>query len=102
MLDVLISIGIMGYININYYFTKVAKTTINSKDMSLVSLKSLESRITKIDNILQKLINYEVEVAEYERRSFVSHYNSIIMKKRNLDEFSKNSNWLNNCIGFSH
>jgi len=62
--------------SINHFFIKIAKAAINSQDMSLVSIKSLESRISKIDTILQKLINYEVEVAQYERRSFVSHYNS--------------------------
>jgi len=62
--------------SINSYFIKIAKAAINSQDMSLVSLHSLESHISKIGNILQKLINYEVEVAQYERRSFVSNYNS--------------------------
>ena len=61
---------------INNYFTKIAKAAINSQDMSLVSIHTLELRISKIDNILQKLIKYEVEIAQYERRSFVTHYNN--------------------------
>jgi len=65
---------------INTYFMKIAKASINGKDMSKISLKILEERTAHISKVIQKLINYEVEVAKYERKSFLKHYNSTLFQ----------------------
>jgi len=75
----------VGYVgseieDINQYFLKISQAGINGRDMSKVSLKSLETRISHINSIIQKLVNYEVEVAKYERKTFIEHYNRSVFQ----------------------
>jgi len=60
---------------INGFFRKMAL------DIALDNLvmESLEARIEHIHNIIKKLINYEVELAKYERKNFLSAYDKIIL-----------------------
>jgi diguanylate cyclase (GGDEF)-like protein len=60
--------------DINQYFSKISQAGMNGRDMSKVSLNSLENRITHISKVIQKLINYEVDVAKYERKAFIKRY----------------------------
>ena len=62
----------------NNYFEQVSQAALNGQDMDRISLAALESRVTHISKIMQKLINYEIEVAQYERVSFLQSYNSAV------------------------
>ncbi len=62
----------------NGYFEQVAQAALNGRDMDRISLSALESRVTGISKIIQKLINYEIEVAKYERVSFLQSYNDAV------------------------
>ena len=75
----------VGYVgseieDINQYFLKISQAGINGQDMSKVSLKSLENRISHINSIIQKLVNYEVEVARYERKAFIESYDRSVFQ----------------------
>jgi len=60
----------------NNYFNEMLKISKDGKDMNELSILSLEKYISHIHAVLQKLINYEVNVARYERKSFLNEYNS--------------------------
>ena len=60
--------------DINNYFLKVLGATRDGKDVSTLSIVSLEKYISHIHTVLQKLINYEVNMAKYERRKFNQEY----------------------------
>jgi len=59
----------------NDFFNKMAF------DISLDSLvmESFEARVEHIHNVLKKLINYEIELAKYERKRFLTLYDKIIL-----------------------
>lgn len=63
---------------INGYFGKILKASKDGKDLQKLSIDSLERHISHIHKIMQKLINYEVEVAKFERKMFLSRYDSIV------------------------
>ena len=58
----------------NDFFNKMAF------DISLdnLAIESFEARVEHIPNVLKKLINYEIELAKYERKRFLSLYDKII------------------------
>lgn len=64
----------------NDYFYRVLDVVKSNKDLSRLSINTLEKKIESIHNILQKLINYEVNMANYERKKFLYAYHSILMK----------------------
>ncbi len=64
----------------NNYFLKIIKASKNGKDMKTISLGSLEKYISHIHNVIQKLINYEVNMAKYERKVFLYEYDIAVMK----------------------
>ena len=64
----------------NDYFYRVLNAVKSSKDLSRISIKTLEKKVESIHNVLQKLINYEVNMANYERKKFLYAYQSILMK----------------------
>ena len=75
--------GYVEYIDLeiqttNNYFERVSQAALNGQDMDRISLSALESRVTHISKIIQKLINYEIEVAKYERVSFIQSYNNAV------------------------
>jgi diguanylate cyclase (GGDEF)-like protein len=51
---------------------------MNGADMSKISLNTLEHQISHIHNVVQKLIGYEVKMAQYERRKFLDTYEASI------------------------
>ncbi|WP_457744410.1 diguanylate cyclase [Sulfurimonas sp.] len=67
-------------LSINKYFTKILKALDNKTDMQNISIMTLEKRVAIIHQVLQKLINYETNVANYERQKFLSNYDSIIFQ----------------------
>ncbi|MBU1217608.1 diguanylate cyclase [bacterium] len=60
---------------VNDYFRRLSTAAMNGSDMSRVSLNTLEHKITHVHNVIQKLISYEVKIAQYERRKFLDTYN---------------------------
>ncbi len=63
---------------INSYFNRILKASLKELDLSKLSLTVLEKRVLHIDLVIQKLINYEVDIANYERKKFLQSYNSTI------------------------
>ena len=64
----------------NDYFYKVLNAVKSGKDLRRISINTLEKKIESIHFVLQKLINYEVNTANYERKKFLYAYDSILMK----------------------
>jgi diguanylate cyclase (GGDEF)-like protein len=62
----------------NSYFLQVYKAVKNSQDLSKISINTLEKKVSNIDSTIQKLINYEVNIANYERKHFVENYSKTI------------------------
>ena len=67
-------------LNVNSYFYKLLQLSQNEKKMQTVSLDNLQKYITHLDLIIQKLIHYEIEVAQYERRNFLVEYKATLFK----------------------
>ncbi|WP_455755527.1 diguanylate cyclase [Sulfurimonas sp.] len=59
----------------NNYFQEMLKISKDGKDMKDLSISSLEKYVSHIHAVLQKLINYEVNVAKFERKNFLQEYN---------------------------
>ena len=64
----------------NSYFSGVLKASQDGKNLQKLSIKSLENHVIHIHKILQKLINYEVDVARFERKMFLSKYDYIVKR----------------------
>ena len=64
----------------NRYFMRVLKASLKEIDLSKLSLTVLEKKVSHIDIVIQKLINYEVNVANYERKKFLQSYNNTIIQ----------------------
>jgi len=58
----------------NSYFFKLYKAAKEGNDLSSLNINNLETKVNFIHNIIQKLINYEIEVASYERKKFLQSY----------------------------
>jgi len=68
-------------LSINNYFKKIL--AVIEKDASKtdkISVATLEKRLFLIHQVLQKLIRYETEVANNERKTFLKTYDSIIFQ----------------------
>jgi len=66
--------------SINKYFKQILTAAKEGRDLSRISINTLEKRVSSIHQILQKLINYEVDVANYERKKFLYTYRSILFQ----------------------
>ena len=66
--------------SINNYFTRILKASYYEIDLSKLSLSVLEKKISHIDRVVQKLINYEVSIADYERKFFIQNYNNTVFQ----------------------
>jgi len=62
----------------NNYFKRILKATLNGKDLRKISINNLEKRVTYVSKVIQKLINYETSIANFERKIFLSKYNLTI------------------------
>jgi len=59
---------------INRYFFRIYRASKEGKDLSKININTLEKHINYIHTVLGKLINYEMDVAHYERKSFLRNY----------------------------
>jgi len=66
--------------SINNYFIRILKETLRDTDLSQLSLMALEKKVSHIDIVIQKLINYEINIANYERKKFLQSYNNTIVQ----------------------
>jgi len=66
--------------NTNRYFTKMLAVSRQNIDMSNLSLLLLEKKVSQIHLVLQKLINYEVDIASYERKKFLREYDIAVYR----------------------
>jgi diguanylate cyclase (GGDEF)-like protein len=75
----------VSYVNleinsINQYFYKIITAIGDGRNMQRISVSTLEKRVSMIHRIIERLINYETNVASYERKSFLITYDSILHK----------------------
>ena len=64
----------------NRYFKKILYAAKNGKDLQKISISTLEDKVEYIHRVLQKLINYEVNVANYERKKFLNTYKLMLLQ----------------------
>ena len=65
---------------VNKYFGEILKRAESGQDLSTISTIAIDKEISHIDAIIQKLINYEVGIAKFERKRFLQLYDSTIMQ----------------------
>ncbi|MCK9492296.1 MAG: GGDEF domain-containing protein [Sulfurimonas sp.] len=59
----------------NSFFSKMASNILQEN----IEIENFEARVEYINNIIKKLINYEIELAKYERKRFLTVYDNIIL-----------------------
>jgi len=64
--------------NINNYFYKIYTLVKTGKSLKNLNVNHLEKKVSFMGSVLQRLINYEVSIAEYERRKFLKNYEDTI------------------------
>jgi len=62
----------------NSYFLRILKATLEGKNLEKLSISNLEKIVTHVDLVVQKLINYAVSSAKYERKKFLNRYNATV------------------------
>jgi len=64
----------------NHYFLAIFNALKNGEDVKKLSIHTLEKRLENIQNVLQKLINYEVKSASFERKRFLASYQNMMVQ----------------------
>jgi diguanylate cyclase (GGDEF)-like protein len=64
----------------NRYFKQILFAVKNGKDITKLSINTLEKKVAYIHRVLQKLINYEVRIANYERKKFLHTYKDMMLQ----------------------
>ncbi len=64
----------------NAYFLSILRAFEDGQDMRQLSFGQLEKRVTHIHQVIKKLINYEIDIAKYERKNFLNVYESLLLK----------------------
>lgn len=64
----------------NRYFKAVLQAGSSGKDLHKISVQNLNKVLENIHSTIKKLINYEVEVAQYDRKHFLQTYSSILFQ----------------------
>jgi diguanylate cyclase (GGDEF)-like protein len=68
-------------VSINRYFQKISDAVSENSDLRYkISVRTLEKRLSVIHKVLQKLIVYETKVANYERKTFLQTYASLMFQ----------------------
>ncbi|MEA2073269.1 MAG: GGDEF domain-containing protein [Campylobacterota bacterium] len=63
--------------SVNNYFGQIKQLANSGRELSKINLHTLEKKVSKLDSVIQKLIEYEVDVAYYERRTFLQSYTDL-------------------------
>lgn len=64
----------------NEYFLNIFKGIEDGYNVKDLSMSNVEKKITHIYSVVSKLIDYEIDIAQYERKNFLNLYNSILLK----------------------
>jgi len=64
--------------SINSYFLRIYTLVKRGQSLKGLNINTLEKRISSIDSVLEKLINYEISIAQYERKRFLQNYEHTI------------------------
>jgi|GEM_PF-344843 len=64
--------------NTNRYFEKIVTLVQQGKSLNALNVKILQKKVSFINSVIQRLIKYEVSIAEYERKKFLQSYNNSI------------------------
>lgn len=64
---------------VNRYFLKVMSLVQKGQSIEKISITYLEKKMEHIHKTIEKLINYEIEVAKYERSSFLKNFNNTLI-----------------------
>ena len=62
----------------NRYFLNILKAINDGRDIGKISIKNFDKRIEHIYKVVDKLVEYEVNVARYERKNFLKIYDSLL------------------------
>ncbi|MEJ2414176.1 MAG: diguanylate cyclase [Sulfurimonas sp.] len=65
--------------NTNKSFKTILHYLQNGGDPAKISLDKVEDKIYKLHGIIKKLINYEIEVAQFERKKFLNKYEDMAL-----------------------
>lgn len=66
--------------SVNVYFQRVLDSLSKGYEIKDLIIVNIENKISHIHQVINKLITYEIEVAKYDRKNFLQHYNSILME----------------------
>ncbi len=64
----------------NNYFLRILKATLSGQNLKKINISTLEKKISHIDKVIQTLINYENNVAHYERKKFLNNYHETMVQ----------------------
>jgi len=59
----------------NRYFQRILEATRAGKDLKKINITILEKKVSHVYQVIQKLINYEMDIARYERKKFLYSFN---------------------------
>jgi len=66
--------------NINSYFAKVYRLLKEGESLRSLNINLLDKKVAYINSVTQKLIKYEIEIAAYERKKFLTNYSDIVLE----------------------
>ncbi|MGE0739035.1 diguanylate cyclase domain-containing protein [Sulfurimonas sp.] len=64
----------------NAYFATILRAFEEGQDMRQLSFGQLEKKVTHIHQVIKKLISYEIDIAKYERKNFLSMHEDLLLK----------------------
>ena len=62
----------------NSYFLKILAALEDGYSIKDISMGNFENKVSHIHEVINKLITYEINVAKYERKNFLSVYDSLL------------------------
>ena len=68
----------MELVATQHYFKKIMKLARDDSALRRLSMITLEKNLTTIEQVIQRLLTYEVDVAHYERQKFLYTYKNIL------------------------
>lgn len=63
----------------NAYINKILLALENGYELKDIAIPNFENKISHINKVVDKLISYEVSVAQYERKNFLQVYDSLVL-----------------------
>jgi len=63
---------------VNRYFTNIFTLLAQGKSLEKLNVNILEKEVSSVNSVIEKLINYEVQIAQYERKKFLKSYHDTL------------------------